>query len=215
MRKNIVRLIVVLTLSLGFVVQAAPSQGAHRWLHLHWARSSNPFTLTYQANVSSTWSSLVSKVIGEWDNVAQYSPGTFDVVNFAGGPKLKIESGNYGPTGWFGIAEVTFEVLTGHIEEGSVKVNDYYFTGQYNTTVARDHVLCQEVGHILGLDHNNLSPLFGTSCMSDNNATLSNPAYQTPNAHDAQQLNAIYSHSDGSSLGLPLARRIIDIVPAG
>jgi hypothetical protein len=215
-RKNIVRLTVVLALSIGFVVQAAPSQATHRWLHLHWGRSSNPFTLTYQANVSSTWTSLVSKVIGEWDNVAQYSPGAFDVVNLVqgGGAKLKIESGNYGANGWFGIAEVSFEILTGHIVDASVKVNDFYFTGQYNTTAARDHVLCQEVGHTLGLDHNELPFLFGPSCMDDDNSTLNDPAFQTPNDHDADQLNTIYAHSDGSLFGLPVAKRIIDIVPA-
>ncbi len=216
MLKSVTRLSAAIVLLLGLMLQASPAQATHRWLHLHWARATNPVTLTYQANVSSAWTSLVSKVIGEWDNVAQYRAGTFDVVNYTqgGAAQVSIESNNYGATGWFGVAEATFEILTGHITKASVKVNDYYFVGQYNTTAARDHVLCQEVGHTLGLDHNELPLLFGASCMDDDNSTLNSPSYQTPNGHDADELNTIYSHSDGSSLGLLTAKRIIDIIPA-
>ncbi len=222
--KRLSRVAAVLVLLVGLSIIALPTAGAtHRWVNHHWARTANPYTLTYSANVSNTWSGLVGKVIGEWDDVAQYQAGTFDVFNFTSvgsGAKMYIESKNYGATGWFGVATITRNILTGHIESGTVKVNDYYFTGQFDTTAARDHVLCQEVGHILGLDHNTLSPLFGTSCMNDDNATLNDPAYQTPNYHDAQTLNSIYQHSDsglGSILGsipIPTVTEIIDIIPA-
>lgn len=220
--KRLVRATIVLAFLAAMSLIALPKAGAyHRWVNHHWARTANPLTLTYSANVSGPWGGLVDKVIGEWDNVTQYQAGTFDVFNFtpvASAAKMSIESNNYGATGWFGEAEITRNILTGHIEKGTVRVNDYYFTGQFNTTAARDHVLCQEVGHILGLDHNKLSPLFGASCMEDDNGTLNDPAYQTPNYHDAQQLNSIYKHFDsglGAILGsIPLGIEIVDIVPA-
>src|SRR6266540_2469423 len=109
--KYMARLGALFGLVLGLLFQGAPAQASHRLLHLHWARTSNPFTLTYSANVGSTWTNLVSKVIGEWDNVTQYKAGTFDVVNYTQGatPKLTIESKNYGATGWFGQASVSFD----------------------------------------------------------------------------------------------------------
>lgn len=217
-------LLAATALTAAVLASATPASAYHSWVNYHWPRSANPFTLTYSSSVSGPWPALVTKVVGEWDNVTQYRAGTFDVVNLAtsGTPKLTIESGNYGANGWFGLASITVNLLTGHIASGNVKVNDYYFTGQYNTTAARDHVLCQEVGHIFGLDHNRLPIIFGASCMNDDNATLNSPAYQTPNGHDADHLNLVYTHTDsgtgaahlGDLLG-PIRTIVIDIVPAG
>jgi predicted Zn-dependent protease len=41
-----------------------------------------------------------------------------------------------------------------HIVQGTTKVNDTYFnTATYNTRAWRQLVMCQEVGHTFGLDH--------------------------------------------------------------
>lgn len=212
------RILPALALLGALTLQAAPAHAAHAWVNYHWPRSSNPFTLSFSTSVSSTWSSLVTKVIGEWDAVTQYKAGTFDVVDFTKvtqGAKLKISSGNYGANGWFGLATVRINILTGHISDAEVKVNDFYFTGTYGNDVARDHVLCQEVGHTLGLDHNRIVLLFGRSCMNDDNGTLNNTSFQTPNAHDAEQLNSIYAHADSGVTSSGAERWVIlDIIPA-
>ena len=51
-------------------------------------------------------------------------------------------------------------------------------------------MLCQELGHILALDHNRAAP---DTCMNDT-ATLGSAT--APNVHDAEQLSAIYNHTD-------------------
>jgi hypothetical protein len=78
-------------------------------------------------------------------------------------------------------------------------MNDTYFnTAQYNTPAWRALVVCQEVGHTFGLDHqdetfNNTNL---NTCMDYTNDPTSN---QHPNAHDYQELEAIYSHLDSTT----------------
>lgn len=217
------QVLAVLALFAGTLAINAPANAYHSWVNFHWPRSANPATLTYRTSFQSgsalntTWGTLTTKVIGEWGGVTQYKAGTFDVFNFtkvASGGQILVESGNYGANGWFGLATVNVNVLNGHISSGNVKVNDYYFSSAYGNDTARDHVLCQEVGHVLGLDHNTLPLLFGRSCMNDNNATLNDAAYRTPNAHDAEQLNLSYTHKDtGGPIGL-VQTIILDVIPA-
>jgi hypothetical protein len=99
----------------------------------------------------------------------------------------------YGFNGWLGLA--TIWISGSHIVQGTAKVNDSYFdTSTYNNSNAKRHVLCQEVGHTFGLGHQT-----GVSCMDDRNG-LFDLAYVSPNAHDYEQLETIYtSHADSSS----------------
>jgi hypothetical protein len=83
-----------------------------------------------------------------------------------------------------------------------VQVNDTYFdTAPYDTPVWRLLVMCQEVGHTFGLDHQdenfNNEPL-GTCMDYTSNPTA---ADAHPNAHDYEQLAAIYNHTDGAKAG--------------
>jgi hypothetical protein len=95
-----------------------------------------------------------------------------------------------------------------HIVQGTTKVNDTYFnTAKYNTKAWRNLVMCQEVGHTLGLDHqdeifNNTN--LGTcmdytndpSGLAGTNGPLSN---EHPNQHDYAQLATIYTHLDNKT----------------
>jgi hypothetical protein len=86
-----------------------------------------------------------------------------------------------------------------HITQGTVKLNDTYFNSPtYNSTAWRNLVSCQEVGHTLGLDHqdeNFDNPNLGT-CMDYTNDPSTN---QHPNKHDYDQLVTIYSHLDSTT----------------
>ena len=82
----------------------------------------------------------------------------------------------------------------GHIVSGYTKLNDSYFSqAYYNTTAWKQSVTCQELGHNVGLDHQdedfNNAPLY--SCMD-----YQAPPYQYPNGHDYEELEAIYAHTD-------------------
>jgi hypothetical protein len=71
--------------------------------------------------------------------------------------------------------------------EHTLKVNDTYFnTPTYDTTPWRNLVMCQEVGHTLGLDHQDTSfdnPNLGT-CMDYASNPLGPPDNEHPNKHD-------------------------------
>ena len=107
--------------------------------------------------------------------------------------KVRICNLAYGQNGWLGIAGISIDA-EGHIFTGYVKLNDTYFNWDfYNNPLWKQSVTCQELGHELGLDHqdvdfNNLS-LF--SCMD-----YQNPPYPAPNSHDFDQLESIYGHTD-------------------
>jgi hypothetical protein len=79
-----------------------------------------------------------------------------------------------------------------------VKMNDTYFSlPTYNTPAWKQSVMCQEIGHVFGLDHQDedfRNASLGT-CMDYANDPTPN---QHPNAHDYEQLEAIYSHGDGA-----------------
>lgn len=83
-----------------------------------------------------------------------------------------------------------------HIVQGITKVNDTYFNiPTYNTTAWKNLVMCQEVGHTLGLDHQdeNFNNANLGSCMDYTGNPESN---QHPNQHDYEQLELIYAHLD-------------------
>ena len=93
---------------------------------------------------------------------------------------------------WLGQARIFLD--GDHITKGEVKLNTRLLNS-YGEAAA-DHVLCQELGHVLGLDHNRDGTEGGSpddSCMNDQ-ATLG--AFPAPNSHDIDQLNLIYNGHD-------------------
>jgi hypothetical protein len=95
---------------------------------------------------------------------------------------INAYSGFYGSTGWLGIAEI--RGYSGCVvTNGRVRLNRSYLDYGYSRT-NREHVACQEIGHLLGLNHNRGST---TTCMND--TILSAPQ---PNTHDRDMVNSIY-----------------------
>ncbi len=196
MKRFVLALVVVMGLAVASVAQAS-----HSWSNYHWARASNPFALKIVDSVTGTWDSLLPAVSTDWSastvldtSIQAGATGLLDRLQcnpLAG--KVRVCNANYGPNLWFGIAQVWLS--NGHISQATTKVNDYYFTGTYGNDIARRHVLCQEMGHDFGLDHQHGLP----TCMEDNNSTLNTPSYQTPNTHDYAQLQTIYTHLDGGA----------------
>ncbi|MGH9364280.1 MAG: hypothetical protein ACRD1B_03315 [Thermoanaerobaculia bacterium] len=178
----------------------------HSWGGYHWARTSNPFTLKLGDNVSSAWDSYLGTTSSDWT-----VSSVLDTTIVAGqvNPKncrptsgrAQVCSSTYGNTGWLGVAQIWISL--GHITQGTVRVNDTYFnTTKYNTPAWRNLVMCQEVGHTLGLDHQDTN--FGNvnlgTCMDYTNDPSSN---QHPNQHDYDQLVTIYSHLDSTTTVSP------------
>ena len=103
---------------------------------------------------------------------------------------------------WLGLARIFLE--DGHITKGEVKLNTTYLA--YYESIGydglADHVLCQELGHVLGLGHNRDetdSDLDNNpeTCMNDQE--FGGADLTSPNFHDTVQLNIIYDgHTDAS-----------------
>lgn len=174
----------------------------HAWGSYHWARTSNPFTLKLGDNFTSNWDPYLTTAAADWS-----LSSVLDVIVVASGKNPKtcrptagrgeVCNAKYGYTGWLGIAQIW--ISGSHIAQGIVKVNDTYFATQtYNTPAWRQLVVCQEVGHLFGLDHQDeitTNTNLGT-CMDYTRDPSSN---QHPNAHDYEILETIYAHLDSST----------------
>ncbi len=175
------------------------SYASHSWGSYHWARTMSSFTLKLGDNVNAAWDSYLATTSTNW-SLSEVLDTT--IVSGSGGKNCKATSGTvqvcnrtYGNNGWLGIASIWISGT--HITQGTVKVNDTYFnTAKYNTPAWRNLVMCQEVGHTFGLDHQDedfSNSNLGT-CMDYTNNPSGPPSNEHPNAHDYDQLQTIYSH---------------------
>lgn len=183
-----------------FAAVAGAALAFHSWGGYHWARTSNPFTLQLGDNVSGAWDAALATASNDWS--ASDVLDTAIVAGLANPKNCKAVAGRvevcnskYGKNGWLGIAQIW--IAGGeHITKGTVRFNDTYFsTATYNTQAWRNLVACQEVGHTLGLDHQdeNFNNANLGTCMDYTNDPSTN---QHPNAHDYEELDIIYGHLD-------------------
>jgi hypothetical protein len=207
---------------------AAPAGANHSWGNYHWARTSNPFTLELGDNVSDNgsgaWDRYLVEASADWTNssvlntvirAGQANPRNCRPTS----GRVEVCNAAYGANGWLGIAQIW--ISGSHITQGTVRVNDTYFnTATYNTPAWRRLVMCQEVAHTFGLDHqdeNFDNPNLGT-CMDYTRDPDGPPSNEHPNRHDYDQLEAIYAHLDstttvGQSTGGPGVGQNSDIDP--
>ena len=175
----------------------------HSWGGYHWARTSNPFTLKVGDNVSTAWDGNLNTTISDWSQST-----VLDLTKVAGSTNtrnckgttgmVQVCNSTYGNTGWLGVASISITGGT-HITKGTVKLNDTYFnTPTYNSAAWRNMVSCQEVGHTLGLDHQdvNFDNANLNTCMDYTSDPSTN---QHPNQHDYDELVTIYGHLDSTT----------------
>ena len=193
------RIAIGAALALPLVAMAVPALAAHSWANYHWARTANPFTLQLGDNVDAKWDSYLVTTNADWTTSVVLNttivPGlTTGKRCAATAGRVEVCNAAYGNRGWLGIASIS--ISGSHITQGTVKLNDSYFdTPQYNTPAWRNLVSCQEVGHTLGLDHQDevFTNADLNTCMDYSNNPEPN---QHPNAHDYEQLATIYQHLD-------------------
>jgi hypothetical protein len=184
---------------------ASPTDANHSWGNYHWARTSNPFTLKTGDNVSATWRPFLFEARSDWSratelNLEIVAGGTRPKTCRATTGRIEVCNAAYGNNGWLGIAQIS--VSGSHITRGVAKLNDTYFnTATYNTAAWRRLVMCQEVAHDFGLDHQdeNFNNANLGSCMDYTRDPDGPPSNEHPNSHDFQQITAIYSHLDSST----------------
>ena len=201
--KSIKVIVVVLIALVAFPLAASAS---HSWGGYHWARTSNPFTLKLGDNVSGAWDAMLVTASNDWTqssvlNTTVVAGGTSPKSCRPTSGRVEVCNANYRNTGWLGVAQIWLS--GGHIAQGTVKNNDYYFGSssyQYNNTAEMQHVICQEIGHTFGLAHQSEDGSSQNSCMDYyHNTSASDTTSTHPNQHDYAQLETIYAHLDSST----------------
>lgn len=183
--------------------------GIHLWGGYHWATESSDqkvaVTYTYTENTGlltpygPNGIRLPDAVLADWERYSEYKvyfvpAAPLDPVDMA------ITVDDFGMTGWAGLATVSLD-MNNHITQVLVDINMYYYTGLYSQwfETALRSVFCQEVGHVIGLDHNrpgDASPMDET-CMNDIDIFITPQTTMRPNIEDTRSLKKVYSHDDG------------------
>jgi hypothetical protein len=201
---------------LGLAITAFPTltHATHSWGGYHWARTTPQFTLKLGNNMTAAdWRSYLAQTSLDWNSgnsavLTAVVAGTSNKRCAMVAGTTQVCNGTYGNNGWLGLASIN---ITGgvHITQGSAKMNDTYFnTATYNNPNEKLHVVCQEVAHTFGLDHQSTDGSSQNSCMdyfSNTGVNATSTLSTKPNAHDFEELNIIYAHLDTTTTVASLA----------
>ncbi len=200
-RRSLIAILAVLTV----FGAGAVAYATHSWGNYHWARTANPFTLKLGDNVSIAWDAYLGEASSDWSqssvlDTAIVAGNTDPRKCKATSGRVEVCSAKYGFNGWLGVAQIW--VSGSHIAKAVAKMNDSYFnTATYNTPPWRRLVMCQEIAHTFGLDHQDedfYNANLGT-CMDYTADPDGPPSNEHPNTHDFEQLALIYEHLDSST----------------
>ncbi len=191
------------------------SPANHTWNGYHWARTTAQFTLKLGDNLTSnSWKAFLTQSSSDWNSPQLFGATntplmTAVVVGSSGSRRCEMVAGTtqvcnakYGNNGWLGLASINI-VNGNHITQGSAKMNDTYFNNStYNNENEKRHVMCQEVAHTFGLDHQSTDGSSLNTCMdyfSNTGVNATSTASTRPNAHDFEELGAMYLALDTTS----------------
>lgn len=209
MLKHWRRPVVAVSVVLFLIAVPAVLLANHSWSTYHWSMSGSEVSLLVGDNVSNTWDPYLNEAIDDWNpssviQLAKTTGGTRPKTCKPTAGRIEACSERYGFTGWLGIAQIW--VSGGHISQAITKVNDSYFnTATYNKPAWRRMVMCQEIAHDFGLSHQDetFDNTNKGSCMDytdDPDGTIKGQlSNEHPNAHDFDQLEAIYNHTHSSA----------------
>ncbi|MHA1951730.1 MAG: hypothetical protein ACW99G_14765 [Candidatus Thorarchaeota archaeon] len=192
-----------------------PEENTHWWNGFHW-RSDN---LTIEVvDLTGNSEFLVEEVVGEWSSfdipmTLIYSRASRN-TDF---PTITVhaENGN----GWLGLA-IVYPDEDRHIQGGAVKIHPLMLSDDRYTRAGLKHVMCQELGHTLGLGHIKFE-----TCMDDCSwiwreeepemtwiDCINDQARETAHEHDVCQLDRmLHEESSVSSQSGP---QVISVFPS-
>lgn len=194
------RLFVAVIGAAAVLAASSAVNASHRWGNYHWGTTSYPINLQVVDSNTPDWDGELATTLTDWSASTKLNLSITARDDSSRTRKLcravsgKIRSCNaaYGNNGWLGLASIN--ISGSHITQGTSKMNDSYSV-QFADQNQRDHVMCQEIGHLFGLGHTSEDGSSQSTCMDySNSATSTNP-----NQHDYDMLNTIYNHTDSSS----------------
>ena len=180
------KLIGALAAAAAVLVVGGVALADHSWATYHWPTANR--TLEVLDSTSATFD--IDAARAEWNATAG---GAVTLADAAGGAfDVEVKEKKLARI-YLGVAKIKLDG-DGHIRAGLVQLNTFHWGGL--SFAQWDEVACQELGHILGLDHNRDGTTGGEpddTCMNDRATLGDNTA---PNSHDAAQLALIYGHTD-------------------
>jgi len=188
----------IAVLGVSAALAATAVYAAHTWNNYHWARSTASFNLKVIDSNTSDWDDELGLALSQWSQstVLSMSVSAYDDSSKTRRrcPAVQgaVRSCNmaYGNNGWLGLASINLD-SSGHIVQGTSKMNDSY-SSSFASQDERRHVMCQELGHTLGLGHTSEDGSSQNTCMDYSTSATST----APNSHDYAQLASQYSHLD-------------------
>ncbi len=192
----------LITAAASAIVVAIPSIADHTWGNAsgpyHWDGASLPLQISVIDSVTSDWQDEMEETINQWNvstvlNLTVNSSDNNGLNCPTANGQMRICNAAYGTNGWLGLASLNID-SGNHILYATAQLNDSYSMTQDE----RNSVMCQEVGHLFGLDHTSTNGSSQDTCMDYS----SNPSDGVwPNAHDFEMLEEIYDHIGGGGGG--------------
>ena len=188
-----------LALGAAAVLTASVAVASHSWNNYHWARTTSSFTLQVVDSTTPDWDDEQATALQQWSKSTKLDMRVTSADDYRtlrkrcpmSSGKVRVCNATYGNNGWLGLASINID-SKGHITQGTVKVNDSY-SSYFASQDERHHVMCQEIGHTIGLGHTSEDGSTQNTCMDYSNS----PTSTAPNAHDYDELSLIYAHTDG------------------
>jgi len=180
------------------VLAASVATASHSWNNYHWARTTSSFTLQVIDSNSPSWDDELARALSQWSQSSKLDMRVTGYDDSASTRQRcpavtgKVRSCNYsyGQNGWLGLASINLD-SRGHISMGTSKMNDSY-SSSFASQNERWHVMCQELGHTIGLGHTSEDGSTQNTCMDYSQSSTST----APNSHDYSQLSSQYGHTD-------------------
>ncbi len=165
-----------------------PSTAAVDWNGYHWPEDSR----TVHVVDKTAGAYDVSPHLAAWNALG--APVQF---SSAVGWEVVVEVGGDDDSSYLGLAQVKLGP-NGHIRAGKVIMNRTALASAGLGNAAADHVLCQELGHLLGLGHERdmmdtcMNDAVGARSRAEWKAILESEEGRTPNADDGRLLREKY-----------------------
>ncbi len=190
-RLNLIKASAVIVL----LASSASALAEHAWSVYHIATKVHPIPLKVVDSMTNDWQDEFDTSLSKWNQSSRLAMvvdsandkrNTRKKCNMVNG-QMRVCNANYGGVPWAGLATIYID-NNGHITKGTAKMNDFYSYDQK----FRNHLACQEIGHVFGLGHTSEDGSSQGTCMDYSNDISS----QWPNSHDYDMLELIYGHLD-------------------
>jgi hypothetical protein len=194
-------LVVALVVGAVFGAGRGPASADHGWRDYHWPHSGAEARVRIVDSVTNEWNATLNQAVDRW-NRSVVLRGVIDAGDLSGRRSctparrtVRVCNDAYGTSGdWNRVVGLTTirADAAGHILEAKVQFNESYLDSNspdfryLNDPTAWREVVCHELGHAFGLDHNSGNG----SCLRA--VIAPGGFFPTPNGHDYEQLEINY-----------------------